>query len=70
MADMTQPRKRGRPRKPPGEALSETVSTQFTEPEVDALCAIASRRKVEVRVLVREWVRKLIRDESSTVVTR
>lgn len=64
------PAKRGRPPLPPGQALTASVTTQFTEPEVDALCAIASKRKVEVRVLVREWVRKLIRDESGTMITR
>lgn len=68
---MSEPkRKRGRPTKPASERLSESITTQFTEPDHDALCVIAAKKKKHVRVLVREAVLKLIRDESGSILTR
>lgn len=55
------PTRRGRPKKPPGERLSETVHTNLTPADVDALCMIASRLRMEPRVLLRTWIREKLR---------
>lgn len=64
----TKPARVGRPKKADDERLSQPVTTALTVPDHDALCAIASQRKVDISVLVRECLRKLLHDESSTMI--
>lgn len=48
--------KRGRPRKPPEERLTELVVLRVTPAEADALYREALRRGEPLSTLLREWI--------------
>ncbi len=59
---MTKPRERGRPKKPPGTALTYRVAPSFTESEGREIRAAADREVLEVATWARQVLLREARD--------
>ena len=56
--EQEQPRRRGRPPKPPEEALTERVSIRLTRAEADTLDRAAQRHRVPTATVLQGLVRR------------
>lgn len=56
--EQEQPRRRGRPPKPPGAALSERITIRLTRAEADTLDRVAQRHRVATAAVLQGLVRR------------